>query len=256
MSILNKLERRFGRYTFPHLLPVLLVSQLMVYVAEMTRMVPPGSLHLEGRYLLQGRELYRMFTFMAEPMDNNHLFFFIGLYVTWLMGGALEREWGEFRFNLFLGVGWAGTVLASLLLPWLPMTNFFIMASLTLAFARLYPDFEFLMFFLIPLKVKYIAYVMWAGFVFLLLVPGIQLMVFAGAVLPYMLFFGRETVTGFRGRQRTRSFRKQAAIPKDKAFHTCSRCGVTDRDNPDLAFRYLPGDQCVCEGCLEKESSS
>jgi len=253
MSILNSLERKFGRFTFPHLLPVLLAGQVLVYLFQLSGQIPGDALYLKGELLLQGKQLYRMLTFMVDPMTLSPIWFLIGLSVTWLIGNALQNEWGEFRFNLYLFVGWAGTVLVSLVLPDWNIANLYIFSSLTLAFARLYPNFQFLLFFIIPVKVKYLAYLTWAFYLLLILAsPGERLMVLSGAVLPYGLFFGKDILMDIRGRQRSSAFRKKAHISENKPFHVCSRCGITDLENPELEFRYL-GDECVCEICLKED---
>ncbi len=256
MSFLHQLERKFGRFTFPYLLPVLLASQVLVYLFQISGQVTILDLYLDGRFILQGQELYRLVTFMVAPMTSSPLWFLIGLSVTWLIGNALQNEWGEFRFSFFLFVGWAGTVLVSLLAPGILVTNIYIYSSLTLAFAKLYPNFQFLLFFIIPVKVKYLAYLTWAFYLLLILVdPSERLLILAGAVLPYGLFFGKDLLMNIQGRRRSSAFRKQAHVSQSKPFHVCSKCGITDLENPDLEFRYLPGDVCICETCLKEDSA-
>jgi hypothetical protein len=254
MSFLDRLEQRFGRYTFPYLLPVLLAGQALVYLATTTGQVGLDQLILVGAGLRQGgMEWIRAFTFMVTPMADSPLWFALGLYVTWLIGSALERQWGEFRFGVYLGTGWLATVLVAWLFPWMPVTNVFIMGSLTLAFARLFPDVEFLLFFVLPVKVKYIGWVMW-GFYGLQLLSGpapVRAVLLAG-ILPYLLFFGKETVTDLQGKQRSRAFQRQARETENQPFHVCSRCGRNDREYPELDFRYLSGEECVCLACLHQ----
>jgi len=88
-----------------------------------------------------------------------------------------------------------------------------------------------------------------------LLEEGWRWVAISGAVIPYLLFFGKDHVMELRGRQRAQAFRKKAHVSKSEPFHVCSVCGITDLENPDLEFRYLPGDVCICETCLKEESS-
>lgn len=254
MPLLDQLERKYGRFAFPYLLQILIFGQVLVFGAMTSGLVFPEQLMLNSRAVLSG-EVWRLFTFMVVPLDSQLLWFLIGAYVTYLIGSSLERQWGEFRFSLYVGTGWIATVLVSFLLPSAGLTNTFIMGSLTLAFARLFPDVEFLIFFLIPVKVKYIGYVMWAfyGLAVLTQPPGIKLEVLAG-LSPYFLFFGPELLFSLKDRQRTRAFREKTRVDPGEAFHTCSVCGCTDKTHPERAFRYKEK-ICYCEECLNKEAS-
>src|ERR1039458_1082074 len=83
--------------------------------------------------------------------------------------GFAEDYWGVFRFNFFLFIGWALTVGAAFLTPAEPATNLFVAGSVFLAFAYLNPDFELVLFFILPVKVKWLALLTWVvyGFEFL-----------------------------------------------------------------------------------------
>lgn len=77
----------------------------------------------------------------------------LGIYFTWFIGTALEKEWGDFRFNLYLLLGMLGAVLACLCTGW--ADTYCLSLSLLLAFAMLYPEVQVLLFFVIPVRVKY-----------------------------------------------------------------------------------------------------
>lgn len=255
MTFLDRLEKKFGKWTFPYLLAVLLSAQAMVYVAVSSGQVQVEQLLLSVPKVLSG-EYWRIFTFMAVPMADTLLWFFIGLYVTYLIGSSLEREWGEFRFGLYLGLGWFCTVIASFLVPGYYFSNTFIMGTLTLAFAKLFPDVEFLLFFVLPVKVKYIGWVLW-GFYGLELLAGplpAKIQVLA-AIVPYGLFFGADIFTGFKQRQRAAAFKQQTQADAGTPFHQCSVCPRNDQTDPELDFRYENG-VCICEICLKERSAS
>jgi hypothetical protein len=254
MHFLDQLEKRFGKWTFPYLLAALLTSQAMVYVAVFTGVVRMDQLLLNAPKVLSG-DVWRVLTFMAVPMADSPLWFAIGLYVTYLIGSSLEREWGEFRFGLFLGLGWLCTVAASFVIPGAFVSNTFIMGTLTLAFARLFPDVEFLLFFVVPVKVKYIGWVLW-GYYLLELVAGplpTKIQVLA-AIVPFVVFFGAEILGGVKQKRRSASFKQQEKKDAETPFHQCSLCSRNDLTDPDLAFRYEDG-VCVCEMCLNERSS-
>lgn len=70
------------------------------------------------------------------------------------IGTALEREWGDFRYTVYLLSGMLGTVLACLLTG-VSGSTYCLSLSLLLAFAMLYPEVQVLLFFVIPIRVKY-----------------------------------------------------------------------------------------------------
>src|SRR5690606_4821670 len=89
------------------------------------------------------------------------VFFLIYLQLLWLFGNALESQWGAVRLNLFLLIGFVLHVAASFIFPAQPITNAFLYGSMFLAFAYLYPDYVFLLFFILPVKVKWLALAAW-----------------------------------------------------------------------------------------------
>ena len=78
----------------------------------------------------------------------------LGIYFTWFIGTALEREWGDFRYTVYLLSGVLGTVLGCLLTG-VTASTYCLSLSLLLAFAMLYPEVQLLLFFIIPIRVKY-----------------------------------------------------------------------------------------------------
>ena len=73
------------------------------------------------------------------------------------MYGSWGRRWkppgGDFRFNVYVLAGMLGAVLACLVTGW--AGTYCLSLSLLLAFALLYPEMQVLLFFVIPIKVKY-----------------------------------------------------------------------------------------------------
>ena len=100
-------------------------------------------------------QVWRLVTFIIYPPSASILFVFITLYLYWLIGAYMEDHWGSFKFNLFYFCGMFGSMLAGLITGF--ATNFYINLSLFLAFAITYPDFEFLLFFILPVKAKWLA---------------------------------------------------------------------------------------------------
>ena len=85
--------------------------------------------------------------------SGNILNFALEAYFIWFIGSALEAVWGDFRFNLYILAGMLGAILACLITGW--ADTYCLSLSLLLAFALLYPEMQLLLFFIIPIKVKY-----------------------------------------------------------------------------------------------------
>ncbi|HEX2861497.1 MAG TPA: hypothetical protein VHN79_07645, partial [Lacunisphaera sp.] len=167
----------------------------------------------------------------------------------YMMGSALESHWGVFRYNLFLFVGWALTVAVAFLFPANYATNLFLAGSVFLAFAFLNPDFELLIFFILPLKIKWLALIQWILYAYILIVgtwPA-RLAVLA-SVGNFLLFFSGEIVQRMKGNRRRMEHHARVAAARagDEPLHRCVVCGKNDRTHPTEEFRYGDDDRCYC----------
>lgn len=254
MLFLDKLERKLGWLVFPHLLLLFLAGQVAVYFAVTTNVIDYGQLVLNSTLVMRG-EFWRLFTFLLIPKYLSPLFFVFFLWVFYLTGSKLQGEWGEFRYNLYFIISWFSTVLLSFFAPFGVFTNIYILAGFTLAFGTVFPEFEFRLYFLLPVKSKVFAWIA-AGFLLLSLLQGADTAFgAASALLPYGLFFGKGLVMSSQQRKRSTEFKRKTKSTVAELTHQCSVCGRSDRSDPDLGFRYLQGD-CICEECLEKRKSS
>src|ERR1043165_464844 len=106
-----------------------------------------------------------MFLVPIPQPDEIWTWFFLafGWYLFYLMGSALEAYWGVFRYNVYLFVSYVLLVGLAFLTPAAPVTNMFILGSVFLAFAYLNPDFEMILFFILPVKIKWLAFISTAG---------------------------------------------------------------------------------------------
>ncbi|MSU23786.1 MAG: hypothetical protein EXS32_08185 [Opitutus sp.] len=250
MSLLDKLERALGRFAVPNLSLYLVIGQAFVLLAGMLRLVDLGLLVLVPAAVGEG-QWWRVVTFLFIPPPLSYLFVAFALYMFYLMGNALEGAWGAFRYNAFLLVGWALTVGVAFFNPGAVATNTFLAGSVFLAFAYLYPDFELLIFFILPVKIKWLALLTWAGYGVKAVLGSwpVRLQILA-AVGNFLLFFGPEIWASIRyGRRKMAREVKKIVHTEDEARHRCHVCGKTDLTHPALDFRYCSkcaGDQCYC----------
>ena len=161
---LNKLERRYGRFGIPNLTNILVGGQILVLAIELfVDRTVTFWLGLSRTLLLQG-QVWRALSFVFIPFSGGSILSVVlGIYFTWFIGTALEQEWGDFRYTVYLLSGVLGTVLACLLTG-VTASTYCLSLSLLLAFSMLYPEVQVLLFFVIPLRVKYlgiVAAVLW-----------------------------------------------------------------------------------------------
>lgn len=248
---MQQLERRLGWIAVPNITLLLIVGQVLVYGLMLTGNIDPMLLVLTNESLLSG-EVWRALTFLFMPPAVSHpIFIAFAWYLFFIMGTALERQWGTFRFNLFIWVGLIATVAAVAIVPKAVGTNIFIAGSVFLAFAFLNPNFELLLFFILPVQIKWFALLAWLsyGWAFLIGSWDVRLIVLA-SVLNFILFFGRDIVHALKAKRRREAYQTQQRTEGSEPFHRCHTCGITDKSHPQMQFRYCSmcdGDYAYCE---------
>lgn len=255
MQLLSKLQRRFGRFAVPHVTEGLIVCQALTYFFFQTNPQFLDSIALAPRFVLDG-EVWRLFTFLCKPPITNLVFALFFWYMFFLMGSALENTWGAFRYNVYLLVGWAATVAVSFLQPDAYASIGFLQGSVFLAFAYLYPDFEFLLFFILPVKVKWLALLQWIGYAITMFTGTamVQLLVFA-SVSNFFLFFWHDIYLRMKSGRRRMARKVETIRAAGTPRHTCVVCGVTNLSDPKMGFRYCSkcaGSPCYCEKHLRE----
>lgn len=191
MNWLDKLERKYGRFRISQLMLYVVAAQavLWVYIMLINQNLYP-LLPLTRAALMRG-EIWRLITFIVVPPLAQPITAILMLYFYWFLGTSLEREWGSFRFNVFFFTGVVGAVLGCLLTGYAGNEGLFL--SLVFAFAWMYPNMQMLLFFFIPVKVKWLgwfALALWAmDFIMASLSGKVSLLL---GMAGFLLFFGRE----------------------------------------------------------------
>lgn len=266
MNWISRMERRFGRFAIPNLMYYIIILYGIGFVLHY---VNPyfyiQYLSLDASAILHG-QIWRILTFLIQPPSYNLLYLVIALYFYYMLGNALEQTWGAFRFNLYFFAGVLFHVLAAIVIYLLTgavymLNTTYLNLSLFFAFAALYPDMQFLLFFILPVKAKWLAWVDGAFFIwtivqaFLPAYGGVNsaYKVYALAagisVLNFFIFYlsSRNFAKYSPGqKKRSRQFKKKmrtenryaaqadGRVPK----HRCAVCGRTELDHPELEFRY------------------
>jgi hypothetical protein len=260
MTWQTKFLRKFERVAIPNVTGYWVAFQCLAMFLIWTKPEFVAMLQLDTGKMLAG-EWWRLLTFLFMPVSLNPVLALFVLYFYWMMGNALEANWGVARYNLFLLIGAALNVVAAFLpvLAGRPGSgsNFYLMESVFLGFAALYPDYVIYIFFIIPIRVKWLALVTWILLgVQLLFALGMRDFTDAAMIIAsmgnFLIFFRREIVARIKSghTQMRRQIKKVSAGPEPvaDAMHRCTVCGATERSAPQLEFRYCAscGNKCYC----------
>ena len=253
MKILGKLERRFGRYAVPHVTVSLIFCQVLVFIVHFTnpKIEILNKVALIPNSVLQG-EVWRLVSFLFQPPLTHPILAFFFWYLFYLMGTALEHTWGTFRYNVYLLIGYLATVGVSLITPAEAASVGFLQGSVFLAFAYLYPNFTIMLFFLLPVKIKWLALLTWIGYGWVLLFapPSAKLLV-AASICNFVLFFGGDIWLRVKSGRRRMKDQAERIKARDKPRHRCRICGLTEKMDPKMSFRYCSKCEGSCCYCSE-----
>ena len=246
---LDKLEKKIGKYCIKNLMLYITVLNGVVFILQY--LAPEadfvGKLTLVPSLVMQG-EVWRLVTFLFIPMTFRPVWILFSLYFYYLIGSSLEREWGSFKFNVYYFIGVLGTI-AGAFLGGLG-TSAFLNLSLIFAFAYLFPNYQIVIFFFLPVRIKYLALIYAAGLVFIFaFIPIIGLITVLGSAVNFILFFWKDIYYRLRFNRRAYMSQKEfkEKIPKIHVMHRCTICGITDVEDRKMDFRY-----CVeCDGDYE-----
>ena len=243
-----------------NLMKYLMIANIALWLLNAVNPLILRYMTFNPYYIFRG-QIWRLVSFVFIPPSTGVLAF-IAFYFYYWIGTTLEREWGTARFNVYFFSGILLTVLYGIIMYFITGQSFsvnaeFIYLSMFFSFAALYPDMQVLLFYFIPVKIKWLAYVDAALFVmniFTTSFPANLLPVIA--ILNFLIFCGDDLIDslGLKKKSPTAINFKKASreIKKEQArslyHHKCSVCGRTDTDYPDLEFRYCS--QCVGYHCF------
>ena len=205
---LNRLEYKLGRYRMPNLIIGIIIGQVVLFILATAMpglVLEYAPLTRSGLFHLQ---LWRLITFVFIPQSFNAINLLFELYLLYFIGTALQSAWGMFRTNVYLVCGMLAAVAACLLCGW--GTANYLYISLFMAFAVLFPEQRLLLFFFIPVKVKWLGWIAAAILLLQLIVGswGVKVNVLLSLV-NFALFFGRGTVQQARGEIQAYKRRRQ-----------------------------------------------
>ncbi len=262
---LNIFCYKHPRFGVPNLMLYVVIANVIIWLFSMMDSTNTliNLIAFSPAHILKG-QVWRLFTFALVP-NSTGLLALIFFYFYYFIGKTLEDRWGTARFNIYFFTGILFTVIYGFILYFITGKSYYITAdyiylSMFFSFATLFPNMQVLLFFFIPVKMKWLAIV--DAVVFVIGIVNLSFPVNLlpiVAVLNYLLFCGDELFNYIRPRRRSQ---RKAAINFKREMHRvnyeqrsksytrrCEVCGRTDTDHPDLEFRYCSrcaGYHCFC----------
>ena len=282
---MKNLRRNFERFCYanrskgiPNLMLYIILGNAAVYL--ISTLAGNYTLYYLLRFnrtaILQG-QVWRLITYPLTLMNSNILFMLISLLCYYSLGTAMERQWGTLKFNLFY---LSGVVLMDVygMLFNCQADVYYLNMSLFLGYATLYPQAQFLLFFIIPIR----AWIFALFDLAVILIGLFQTPFTAYNLFPlvalgnYFLFFGKDVLNvvplSWQNKLRKAFHKAPKQQPKIIHFHMteqpkkaetpaythkCTVCGRTDVSNPELEFRYCSkcnGYYCYCSDHINNHS--
>jgi membrane associated rhomboid family serine protease len=253
---LDKLERRFGFLGVPGLMRIIVGFTALVFVLVLLNPGFGSVLDLDPVRVRHG-EVWRLVTYIFLPHATGFWVILV-LWFLWWIGEGLERAWGSFRLTLYFLVGMIGTTAAAFFFG-AQFSNSMLISSLFFAFARFYPDEVIYILFILPAKIKWVAWAMAAFLLFGFVTNGNSYRIaLVAAFSNYLIFFGPEMIHQARHRSEVSSRRKRfEAETRTEAepLHKCAVCGATELSDPNLDFRVALDGEEYCMAHLPKAQS-
>ena len=268
---MKNLRSRFERFCFrnrskgiPNLMLYVSLGSALVCIIDLVNgsSLLTNLLFFHKDAILQG-QVWRLFTYAFTYNTGSLLLTAISLLCYYALGRQMEQIWGTLRFNLFYLTGLILMDIYCMIFGGYASVTY-LNLSLFLGYATLYPDAQFLLMFIIPIKARFFAL-----FDLLLVVVDLILYPFPYNLFPvialanYFLFFGKDVLNilplSWRRKLRKNPSRAQKAPPipftrqstsTRNYTHKCTVCGRTDVSNPELEFRYCSrcnGYYCYCQ---------
>lgn len=279
---MRAIEKWIDKFCAEH--PRFGISNLMLYIAVAN--VAIGLIDWFSGYSLSaalyfsrsaifGGQVWRLITFIFVPVTGDFGIFnftvpgtsffmtVLSAYFYYWIGSLLEREWGTARFNCFFFTGVILNIVYGLVFGISSIS--YINMSMFFAFAVLYPDMQILFMFILPVKVKWLAWIDAALFAWNMIrnmMFGLWVWAFMPlvAILNFFIFFWSDITEAIDYRRQryqhrhspqTINFKKASskAYQEKGYIHKCAVCGKTDTEFPDMEFRYCSkcnGYYCYC----------
>lgn len=282
MKLIYKLEQKFGKYAIKNLPLYIVIVSALSYVFEL--FVPEFYVKLVfSPYLIFAEhEYWRIFTWIFTTPQGFNILTIIMLAMYYYFGSAVEAGIGTFMFNLYVFGGMLITTvsvtvtsaicyfLADDMVSYMNFLNgevagfyltYFMYVSIFLCYALVYSESVLLLNFLFPVKAKWLGLVdiIWLVYYFVKLDNIICRVAIVASVLNCVFLYVVTKRYSYRKKKTVAYLKRKTAAVKNSMSndnkvvpigitrHKCAICGRSEKDDPELEFRFCS----KCKGNFE-----
>ena len=280
MKPMSNFEKKFGKYAIRNISLVLILFYACGYLISWINPVMLNYLTLNSYAILFKGQVWRLVTWLIVPPESFDFFTLIMLYFYYSIGTSLERAWGTYRYNVYLLLGMVFTAVGAFAMMGFVylfqgevlvavgaenyftlisgmFSTYYVNMSIFLAFAATFPDMQVLLFFFIPIKVKFLGIIYGLILVYNFIagygnpyLTAANRFVIAASPLNFAVFFftSRSRIhMSPKQMKRRQEFKREVKNSSKITRHKCAVCGRTEETNPELEFRFCS----KCDGNYE-----
>ena len=278
---MSRISQKVNRFFFDNrkkgipnlMLWIAIVNAVIFVIAQADPSRALYQLLMFDRAMILKGQVWRLFSYVFLEMTGTGLVWGVLWFICYTqLGRALENSWGRFKFGIYYLTGVVLLSLGGMILD-IPVNSFSFHVTLFLAYATIYPETVFHIFFIIPIKARWLAIITLA----INLIELLYFSMFPMNLLPlfgllnYFLYMGKDFINVFpvSWRLNSRRLKRKIRHPREKSVpfhsagsyeatkstpratytHKCTVCGRTDVSHPNLEFRYCSrckGYHCYC----------
>ena len=261
MGLNTNLEKNFGWLAFPGLIRIVAMLQCVVFALLIIKPEAYDFFIITDEGLSKG-QYWRLISWIFFPIVYptpgalsliNVLFMVITVRIAFLFSDSIEHAWGEVRTSCYL----YGTFICQTAIYWVfrdsfPLLggNMLLYYSLFFVFATLYPNFEFALMMILPIKVWILALLSLLILISSAIKFPLLFIVYGISFLPYLIWVIPRLFGWTKGRRKLAArqvkFQSLSKQANSQTLHECVVCKRTEKSDPDLEFRVAEDGEEYC----------
>lgn len=282
-NFIRSLEQKIGRFAIKNLTIYMIVLYITGYFMQLLAGNVLDAYFSLDIYQITRGQIWRVVSWLFMPPERLGIFTIFMLLLYYMLGTSLERVWGSFRYNLFIFSGIIFTIIGAIIVyiimfvmvsnvgsasnvptevalaafsknAGLYYSTYYINTSIFLAYASIFPNEKLYFYFLIPIKIKWLAALELATMlVYFIRGNLITRITLIAALLNVALYIVANIEAkkrdGVKPKRKKSDYIKIVNSTAVEYKHKCAVCGRTDATNPELEFRYCSKCNGVYEYC-------
>jgi len=206
---LTRAEKYLGWLAIPRIALLVVTMQAAGFFLVSTDSVWVERLALIPEAVMAG-EAWRLITWLALPLSTSPFWVLFTLWFLWFIINTIEDQWGAFKTTFYILFSMGVTIAYSMATGYPVVQAGHFQSTLFLAAAALFPEFQVMLFFVVPVKLKWLA-LLTIVFLGLEFIQGNWLSRFhmLSMLSGYILFFGPATLQRLKFMIRRRQYRNK-----------------------------------------------